>query len=383
MRVVVAPDSFKGSLPAAAVAEAIAQGLRLGWPELEVDCLPLADGGEGTARIWVEARGGHWQEASCCDPLGRPVTGAIGWVEDGRTAIVEAAQAAGLELISAAERNPHQTTSYGLGELLRVVLANPAVETIWITLGGTATVDGGVGCLQALGIPVLDAAGQAVPRGGICLEQIAAVDWLSIPERLQPHHPRAVQLKVASDVTNPLLGTLGAARVFGPQKGADPDMVEELEAGMQQWATATGRQDCVGIPGAGAAGGLGFALACLGAAFHSGIECVMAAVGLQERLQQADWVVTGEGKSDRQSAGGKVVSGVLSAAKAAGVPVVVLSGGIAIAEVSELEQMGAIAFADTVPCPMSLDTALAEAATHLRWSARQLAQLVRLGHQLA
>lgn len=383
MKVVVAPDSFKGSLSAQAAAAAIARGLQQGWPELEIDCVPLADGGEGTGRIWVEACNGTWESIDCCDPLGRPVQGAIGWVDGGRTAIVEAAQATGLELLTHRERNPLVATSYGLGQLVEWVLRSPAVETIWLTLGGTATVDGGVGCLQALGIAITDAAGEPVARGGRGLQEISTVDWTTLPARLNPLHPQAVKLKIASDVTNPLLGEWGAARVFGPQKGAHPAMVEQLEAGMQCWAAAAGRPDFATAPGAGAAGGLGFALACLGAEFCSGIDCVMAAVGLTDRLAGVDWIVTGEGRSDRQTAGGKVVSGVLRQAADRGIPAIVLSGCVAIDELGALEQMGARALMDAVPAPMRVGVALDNAAAHLQWTARQIAQLIRLGQQLS
>ena len=382
MKVVVAPDSFKGSLSAAEVAEAIALGLRQGWPGLEVDCVPLADGGEGTARIWVEACGGTWQQVSCCDSLGRPVTGEIGWVDGGRTAIVEAAQAVGLDLLTPEERDPWRATSYGLGELMAAALRSPQLETLWLTLGGTATVDGGIGCLQALGVAIADSTGTPVQRGGRGLEHIVAVDWSDRLDRRQPDRPHLIQLKIASDVTNPLLGDRGAARVFGPQKGADAEMVEALERGMENWVVRSGKADFATAAGAGAAGGLGFALACVGAEFCSGIDCVMAAVGLADRLQGADLAIVGEGCSDSQTAEGKVVSGVLRLARELAVPTVVLSGGVVIDEMDALEQLGAIAIWDAVPCPMSGAVAMARGKEHLQWMARQLARTLRLGQQL-
>ncbi|MEO0802224.1 MAG: glycerate kinase [Cyanobacteria bacterium J06642_2] len=379
MRVAIAPDAFKGSLTAAEAAEAIAAGLRQAWPGLETECIPLADGGEGTAEVWVNARAGSWQTRPCTDPLGRPVTAQLGWLDDGRTVLIEAPQAVGLDLLTAAERNPWLVSSYGLGELIRQVLDEPKVQTIWLTLGGTATVDGGVGCLQALGLLIETSAGQPVPRGGCGLFQIARVDWSTLPQRLRPDRLDTVKLRVACDVSNPLLGDAGAARVFGPQKGAAPEMVEQLELGMQNWAAASDRGEIAVKPGAGSAGGLGFALQCLGAEFHSGIRCVMDAVNLAERLQQADWAITGEGRCDRQTAGGKVVSGVLQEARAANCPVVVLSGGVDTAAVDELIALGATAVVAATPAPGSVEEAMTRAAANLQWSARNIAGLMRLG----
>lgn len=382
MRVAIAPDAFKGSLTAAAAAEAIATGLQQAWPEIETACVPLADGGEGTAEVWVQARSGRWQTYPCTDPLGRAVTAKLGWLDEGQTVVIEAPQAVGLDLLAPDERNPWQVSSYGLGELIRQVLDVPQVRAIWLTLGGTATVDGGIGCLQALGIPIETATGEPVARGGCGLAQIARVDWSKLPDRLQPDRPDAVKLYAACDVSNPLLGDTGAARVFGPQKGADPNMVEQLERGMKHWAEIGDRLAIANQPGAGSAGGLGFALQCLGAEFHSGIRCVMDAVNLAERLQWADWAITGEGRCDRQTAGGKVVSGVLQEARAARCPVVVLSGGVDTAAVDELIALGATAVVAATPAPSSVETAMANAAANLQWSARNIAGLMRLGQSL-
>ncbi|MEO1132949.1 MAG: glycerate kinase [Cyanobacteria bacterium J06639_1] len=382
MRVAIAPDSFKGCLSAAQVADAIAAGLRQVWPDVEIACVPLADGGEGTAEVWVQARSGEWRSYDCTDGLGRATRGRVGWLDDGRTAIVEAAQAVGLELLTADERNPWHVSSFGLGELVRQVLDEPRVRTIWLTLGGSATVDGGVGCLQALGIPIETAAGQPIPRGGRGLAQIDRVDWSKMPDRLRRDRPDSVELCIACDVSNPLVGDTGAARVFGPQKGADPEMVERLESGMQHWAMKSDRPDVAERPGAGAAGGLGFALGCLGAKFHAGSRCVMDAVNLSEYVRWADWVITGEGRCDRQTAAGKVVSGVLAEARKFQRPVVVLAGGVEIAAVDELMALGATAVVAATPAPGRAEDIIANGAANLQWSARNIARLVQLGRTM-
>ncbi|MEO0852422.1 MAG: glycerate kinase [Cyanobacteria bacterium J06648_11] len=382
MRVAIAPDSFKGCLSATEVAEAIATGLRAVWPEIEIACVPMADGGEGTADVWMRARSGEWVSYDCTDGLGRAISARVGWIDDGATAIVEAARAVGLDLLTSAERNPWIVSSFGLGELVRQVLAEPNVKTIWLTLGGSATVDGGLGCLQALGIPIETAEGDPVPRGGRGLSRVTRVDWSKLPDRLRSDRPDAVDLCVACDVTNPLLGNIGAARVFGPQKGADPDMVEQLERGMQNWASQSDRRDVADSPGAGAAGGLGFALGCLGAEFYSGIGRTIETVNLAEHLHWADWVITGEGRCDRQTAAGKVVSGVLAEARKYQRPVVVLAGGVDVSAVDELMTLGATAVMAATPAPGAVEDIIANGAANLQWSARNIAGLIQLGQTL-
>ncbi len=359
MRIVVAPDSFKGTLTAAEASIAIASGLQKALPSAEIIQVPLADGGEGTASVWQAAVGGTWERLPTVDPLGRPHKAAVLWL-DASTVVIEAATAIGLPLLAADERNPWQASSYGLGELIAQVL--PRAQTIWIALGGSATVDGGVGCLQALGAAILDAQGLAVAPGGAGLATVAAVHWPEIK----------AELHLALDVTNPLLGELGAAQVFAPQKGADLVMVQALETAMQCWArVAGGNPEAAGM---GAAGGLGYALSCLGAQCHRGIEVILAATQLREQLAGADWVITGEGCSDRQSSGGKVVGGVLELSRSANVPSLVLSGAVKHSEVQPLLDLGAVAIWDATPiASVNLPQ---DAAACLNWASEQLGRLL-------
>lgn len=363
MRIVVAPDSFKGTLTAAEAAIAIATGLQQALPGAEIIQIPLADGGEGTASVWQAAVGGTWESLPTVDPFGRPRKAAVLWL-DATTVVIEAATAIGLPLLAEHERNPWRGSSYGLGELIAQVL--PRAQTLWITLGGSATVDGGIGCLQALGATVVDAQGLAVEPGGAGLATVAAVHWPEI----------RAELHLALDVTNPLLGELGAAQVFAPQKGADPSLVQALELAMQRWANVAG--GAPEQPGMGAAGGLGYALRCLGAECHPGIEVILAATQLQQQLLGADWVITGEGCSDRQSSSGKVVSGVIALAQSVGVPALVLSGAVQYREVQALLDLGAVAVWDATPTT-SVDLPN-EAESCLRWASEQLGRLLAQKH---
>ncbi|MGY2080609.1 glycerate kinase [Modestobacter sp. SYSU DS0657] len=320
MRVVLAPDSFKGTLDAAAAAEALAAGWRRRRPDDDVRTVPLADGGEGT----LEALGhdlpdAAWRTAAVTGPDGRPVDAAWLLRPDG-TAVVEMARAAGLPLL--AEPDPLGATTRGLGQLLAAVVADPAVERVVLTLGGSATTDGGTGALAALGARFTDVEGADLPPGGGALARLAAVDLSG----LVPPPPGGVQCLV--DVTAPLLGPLGAAGQFGPQKGADPAQVAALDAGLARLADLLGGDR--DAPGAGAAGGTayGFAVA-WGAEFVSGATAVADAAGLDDALAGADLVVTGEGQFDAQSLRGKVVGNLLDRAAVAGVPVAVVAGRVA------------------------------------------------------
>ncbi len=359
MRIVVAPDSFKGTLTAKEASIAIASGLQQALPHAEIIQVPLADGGEGTASVWQAAVGGTWETLATVDPLGRPRNAAVLWL-DATTVVIEAATAIGLPLLTHYERDPWRVSSYGLGELIAQVV--PRAQTLWITLGGSATVDGGIGCLQALGAAIVDAQGLAVEPGGAGLATVAAVCWPKI----------GAELHLALDVTNPLLGEGGAAQVFAPQKGADAAMVQALEVAMARWASvAGGKPEAAGM---GAAGGLGYALRCLGAQCHRGIEVILAATRLREQLAGADWVITGEGCSDRQSSGGKVVGGVLELAQTLKVPALVLSGAVKHTEVQPLLDLGAVAVWDATPHGgVNLPQ---DAATCLRWASEQLGRML-------
>ncbi|NLX14357.1 MAG: glycerate kinase [Phycisphaerales bacterium] len=329
MNIVIAPDSFKEALPAREVCAAIARGVRRAWPNTQIDMIPMADGGEGTVETLIEACGGTLMETLVCGPLGAPVTarwGLLGHPE--HTAVVEMAAASGLGLVPPDRRNPMLTTTYGTGELILAALET-GVDTIMLGIGGSATNDGGAGAAQAVGVRFYDGEGGICPPrlAGGYLNQVARID-------ISQRHPRIAltQIKVACDVDNPLCGPHGAAAVYGSQKGATPEQIATLDANLAHWAELIHREmgrTVSDIPGAGAAGGLGAGLMALfDAKLASGIELVMEAVRLAERIAAADLVITGEGRIDRQSMMGKVISGVARTAKDAGVPAIALVGSI-------------------------------------------------------
>ncbi len=321
-------DGFKGSLGAREAGEAAAAGIRRVVPDAHVRVLPLADGGEGTAEILADAFGGEWRPAEVTHPRGRGRIRAS-WLKvtappaHGPDAVVETARSSGLVLVPPAERDPLVTTTRGTGELLARAVAEGA-RRIWLTLGGSATVDGGTGAARALGWRFLDGSGRDVPEGGGALHRIARL--------VPPPNPPDVEITALCDVDNPLLGPRGAAAVFGPQKGASPDAVERLEEGLAHLAhlvTEALGVDVAEGPGAGAAGGLGAGVvAFLGGTLVRGVDRILDAVEFSSALAGADWVLTGEGRLDDQSLDGKVVSGVLDRAGSAGVPVAVLAGRV-------------------------------------------------------
>ncbi|WP_285795324.1 glycerate kinase [Micromonospora sp. NBRC 107095] len=324
MRVLLCPDKFAGTLSAPEVAAAVAEGWRTVTDGDDLLIRPLADGGPGFVEVLAEALGGRRVPVSTVDPLGRPAAGEILLTADA-TAYLESAQACGLHLLSAAERDPKTTTSYGLGLLVAAAVESGA-RTVVIGLGGSGTNDAGAGMLAALGVTPLDPGGAALPYGGAAL---AAVDALDGAPRL-----RGVRLVAATDVDNPLLGLHGASNVFGPQKGADRGDVLLLDAALERFAAVLER-DLAGcptglgtLPGGGAAGGIGAALLALGGTCESGIGLVTRATRLDAALDTADLVVTGEGSFDHQSLRGKVVAGVAGAARDRGVPCVVVAGQV-------------------------------------------------------
>jgi glycerate 2-kinase len=320
MRVLVAPDKFKGSLSAAEAAEAIARGLRAAGAD--VDIAPVADGGEGTLDALVAAMGGSVMGVIARGPLGLPVRAHLGFLKDG-TAVVELAQASGLRLVPETERDPMRATTYGTGELIRGALARRP-ERLLVAIGGSATVDGGTGLARALGVKFLEPSGDEVPPGGEGLKRIASIDASGLDERL-----KGVPLVVASDVMSPLVGPDGAARVYGPQKGATPQQVEQLDEGLRNLGKRIEADLNVKVleaPGAGAAGGVGAMLMALGGVVRSGAQVVLEAIGFADRVREADLVVTGEGRLDRSTMAGKAPEAVASAAAEAGVPCVALVG---------------------------------------------------------
>jgi glycerate kinase len=322
-RILVCPDSFKGSLTATAAAESMARGIQQVLPEAEVERLPLADGGEGTLEVLLPTLGGEKKGLWVTGPLGDPVWAEYGVA--GELALLELAQVAGLTLVPPERRDPTRTTTYGLGELLRAVCREPIAE-IWIGLGGSATVDGGAGMAQALGYRLLNEAGDPIGWGGAELARLQRIE--------SPEQPvwQGKRVRGLCDVQNPLTGPLGAAAVFAPQKGATPPQVQQLEQALQQWAQVVERdlgQAVAGIPGAGAAGGAGAGLvAFLGATLESGIRLLAQQLALPERIRRCDLIVTGEGRLDEQSAMGKVVGAVLEQAICAQKPLLILCGQV-------------------------------------------------------
>jgi glycerate kinase len=327
MRVLVAPDKFRGTLTAAEAAEAIAQGWRRARPDDEVERVPMADGGEGTLEALVTALGGELRTVTVSGPLGDPVAAAYGVVPGprGPVAVIEMARASGLALLAPERRDPTRTTTRGTGELIRAALERDRPVEVLVCIGGSATNDGGAGMAQALGARLLDAEGREIGPGGAALLRLARVDASGLARLV-----RGVRFVAVTDVDNPLVGPSGASAVYGPQKGASPEDVLLLDRALAHYAAVLHRDlgiDVRDVPGAGAAGGLGAGLvAFLGAHVRRGVEVVMEAVGLRERIAAADLVVTGEGSLDAQSLRGKVVAGVLDAAREAGVPALVLCG---------------------------------------------------------
>jgi glycerate kinase len=324
MKVVVAPNAFKGSLTASQAATAIARGVREALPDAEVVEVPVADGGDGTVEALVSANRGEYRSVEVQGPLGDLVAAQYGLIDSGRTGVVELATASGLTLISSDRRDPRRTSTYGFGQLLQAVRRDGALEVI-AGIGGSATNDGGAGMAQALGYRFLDSHGRDLERGGAALARLERIDSSGFDHRWS-----LVKVRVACDVTNPLTGPRGASAVYGPQKGADPQMVQELDAALGRLAAVIERdlgKRVADIPGAGAAGGTGAGLvAFLDAELVPGAPLVVEAAGLDAHLAGADLVITGEGQVDEQTAYGKAPGEVAKRAKAAGVPVVLLAG---------------------------------------------------------
>ncbi|MDQ0810129.1 glycerate kinase [Streptomyces sp. B3I7] len=326
-RVLIAADKFKGSLTAVEVAERVTTGLRRAVPGLEVDSLPVADGGDGTVAAAVAA-GFERREVRVAGPLGPEVSAAFAL--RGTTAVVEMAEASGLQRLPAGVLAPLTASTYGSGELLRAAL-DAGARTLVFGVGGSASTDGGAGMLTALGARFLDAEGEPVAPGGGGLTGVAAADLSGLDPRLA-----SVDLVLASDVDNPLTGPKGAAAVYGPQKGVSPDDVEALDAalarfvGVLERAVGSRAAECAVAPGAGAAGGLGFGALLVGARFRAGIEVMLDVLGFAPALERASLVITGEGSLDAQTLHGKAPAGVAAAARAAGREVVAVCGRLAL-----------------------------------------------------
>lgn len=374
MKIVIAPDSWKESLTALEVATAIEDGFRQIFPEAEVVKIPMADGGEGTVEAMVAATQGRMVNLSVTGPLGDPVDAFYGLSGDEQQAFIEMAAASGLESVPTARRDPRITTSWGTGELIRHAL-DAGVRHIIIGLGGSATNDGGAGMVQALGAGLLDAQGEQITFGGAALNQLARIDISRLDPRLAE-----CRIEVACDVTNPLTGEDGATAVFGPQKGATPEMVNQLDRALTHYGNIIERdldKSVMNLKGGGAAGGMGVALyAFCGADLRQGIEIVTEALSLDAAVRDADLVITGEGRIDSQTIHGKVPIGVARVAKRYQLPVIGIAGSLT-ADVDVVYDHGLDAIFSVIPRICTLDEALENAAENLRMSARNIAAVMK------
>lgn len=378
MKILIAPDSYKGCLSATDVAQAMASGCRealqsLGLnPEDKLVTMPFADGGEGTVDVLVTATSGRKIYHRATGPDGSLVQGFYGILGDGKTAVVEVAAASGLTLVPPERRNPLMTSSRGTGELIKAAL-DKGINKLIIGLGGSATNDGGMGLLTALGVKFLTVEGEPLPGRGVDLLEVRTLDTREMDPRLA-----GLEILMACDVNNPFFGPEGAAFVYAPQKGADPITVKKLDEGLQSLANIFRQQlgvDVQTIPGTGAAGGIGGGLtAVLGAKFSPGIEVVMQAAGLNDILSQIDLVLTGEGRTDRQTVYGKVPVGVAKLAATQGIPVVCLSGSLGEGY-QEVLNHGISAVFSVIPHPMSLEEAISDAARNIRETAEMIVRL--------
>jgi glycerate kinase len=374
MKIVIAMDSFKGTLKAHEACKVVSNVVKEILSDVIIVIKPMADGGEGTARAMIEAADGLWIPLIVMGPLRQmQVEAGFAWFADS-TALVEMAKASGLELLKPEQYNPLKTTTYGTGQLIKAAVQHGA-HKILLAVGGSATVDGGLGAAMALGWKFLDHKKNPVPLGGGGLEKIAKIIKPE-PSLLLNRDGRPVEVEVLSDVDNPLCGENGAAEVYGPQKGATVQMVKRLDKGLAHLAKLVREQlgrEIENIPGAGAAGGLAAgAVAFMDATIVSGIETVMTRSNLREELESADWVITGEGSFDRQSLSGKVISGILKMARQTNTRVAVISGQVNISQ-SEYQKLGINAAIPTKPDDMTLAEALRESRPLLASAAKRFA----------
>lgn len=379
MKFLFAPDSYKGTLTALRIAELLEEAALRCFPGAEIVKIPVADGGEGTVEALVLATGGSVRQAEVTGPLFEPVRAAYGLLGDGKTAVIEMAASSGLPLVPPGRRNPLHTTTRGVGELMRVVMEH-GCRRLLIGIGGSATNDGGMGMLAALGARFLDARGNALFGCGADLENVERIDLSGLCPLL-----RECDITVICDVTNPLLGPTGATAVYGPQKGADESARETLERGMERYAAAFAAlgYSIADFAGAGAAGGLGAALGgVLGAKLRSGIDAVLDAVDFERRLEGVDLVLTGEGRMDGQSVRyGKVPAGVASRAAARGVPTIALCGGLGDGA-QDFLTLGDTSVHATITDAMPLAEALPRSEEMFRFAAERLFRTLKIGMEI-
>lgn len=379
MKIVIAPDSFKGSNTSIEVADCIEQGALRVFPDAQIVKLPIADGGEGTVEALVAGAGGQIRTRVVTGPLGQPVAANYG-ILPGNIGVVELAAASGLPLVPIGQRDATRTTTYGTGELI-LACAQEGCQTIIVGLGGSATNDGGLGIAQSFGVRFLDPTGEELGHGGLALEQLATIDPAGLNPVLNDVH-----IIIACDVTNPLCGPTGASAVFGPQKGATPLQVEQLDHALCHYAAVVkeqlGRQ-IKEIPGSGAAGGAGVPLLLFcDSELRSGISTVLDVMHFEEHLVGCDLVVTGEGAIDSQSAYGKVPVGVGRRAKEAGVPVLAIVGGIGPGAEAVYES-GIDSIMSSVNAPMELSEAIERSRELLAGAAERAMRMIRIGQQMS
>ncbi|MFC0274382.1 glycerate kinase [Metabacillus herbersteinensis] len=377
MNIIIAPDSFKGSISAPKLCSILKKGVLKVFPDANISEIPLADGGEGTLENMVYASGGRVMMTSVQGPLQKLVNASYGILGDNETVIIEMAQASGLPLVSEREKNPLLATSYGTGELIKHALGEGYRKFV-IGLGGSATNDGGTGMLNALGVKFYDEIGQELKNTLDVLSNLSFLDDSEIDSRIQES-----SFTIASDVENTLCGLEGASFVFGPQKGATPEMVEQLDEALYNFSEVVFKQKNINmreIVGGGAAGGMGAALVTfLGAELKSGIEVVMDSINFEEIVQGVDLVITGEGKLDSQTLSGKVIAGVTKITNKYEIPVIALCGGLDLNH-SQLSKLGVLAGFSIVPGPCTLDSALENAPD---WAEDRIVQIMSIVKQFS
>jgi glycerate kinase len=379
MRILIAPDSYKNALSALEVAKSLKSGLQKVFPDAEMKILPMADGGEGTVEALIDATGGQIISTRVHDPLMRPIESSFGITGDGVTAVIEMASASGIQMITSDERNPWITTTFGTGELIHAALDNGCRDVI-LGIGGSATNDCGTGMAAALGVKFLDQTGNPVVQGGGMLAEVVRIDMSGLDERIKD-----TKIMVACDVTNPLTGPDGASHVYGPQKGANPDMVKKLDSNLERFSGLIAEQlgkEVGNIPGAGAAGGLGAGLiAFLDGELVEGVPIIAAKTGLDEAVAKTDIVITGEGGIDFQTQFGKTPYGVAQVAKKHGKPVIAVTGTIGEGA-EELYNQGIDVVVSILDKPLSLEEAIKQTPNLLEATGERIGRLLILGQAL-
>ncbi len=381
MKIVIAPDSFKENLTSLQVGKAIEKGIRRVLPKARIEIVPMADGGEGTVQSLVDATGGRIIRKKVVGPMGEPVTARYGMLGDGETAVIEMAEASGLPLVPKEKRNPLKATTYGTGQLMLDAVKRGAKKII-VGLGGSATNDCGAGMAQALGVKLLDASGRPIEgyAGGGMLDKVADIDLSGMDPAI-----RGVQVVIACDVDNPLCGRRGASAVFGPQKGATPAQVRQLDANLRHFGRLIEkvlRKKVMNRPGAGAAGGLGAGLlAFTRARLRRGVDIVIEATELAKHMKGADLAITGEGRVDSQTAFGKTPAGVAKVARKQKIPVVAIGGGLAD-DAGDVFEHGIDGLESATPRDMSLEEAIRNSKKYLADAGERVIRMVRIGQQM-